>query len=327
MPQGRPVRAGCGPDPRPRPPPDGRNLRVPGRCRECRGVLRPVSPPLPPPPPRPGRPGLVAGRHDRRRAVEAGGRVARGRRHPEGVGRVAEWDQLVRDQLVEHPAVDSARLPKLIRRESAVKPPFLHQLGVGAPLHDAAVVEHEEAVGGLDGGEPVRDDEGGASLHEPLQGLLHEGLRRGVKGRGGLVEQQQARIAQQGPGDGDALALPTAQLDPPLAHLGVVAVGQIHDEVVRVGGTGRLGHRLVGRIEPPVPDVLPDRGVEQVHLLRHRRDLRTQGLPGDVAQVVVVDEDTPLLGGVEARNEAHERRLPRPARPHEGNRLARRYVE
>jgi len=39
-------------------------------------------------------------------------------------------------------------------------------------------------------GEAIRDDGGGAALHESVDGILHEVLRFGVQGRRGLVQQQ-----------------------------------------------------------------------------------------------------------------------------------------
>ena len=49
----------------------------------------------------------------------------------------------------------------------------------------------------------------------------------------GLVEDQDARISHQGPGERHQLALTHRQIAPALAELGVVAVGKAHDEVVR----------------------------------------------------------------------------------------------
>src|SRR3972149_1087961 len=42
--------------------------------------------------------------------------------------------------------------------------------GGGADFGDAAAVQDDDAVGTAHGGEPVGDDEGGASLEQPLEG-------------------------------------------------------------------------------------------------------------------------------------------------------------
>ena len=61
-----------------------------------------------------------------------------------------------------------------------------------------------------------------------------------VDGAGGVVEHQDRRVEQQGPGDGDALALTAGQGVAALAHDRVVAVGELPDELV---GARRPGPR------------------------------------------------------------------------------------
>ena len=73
--------------------------------------------------------------------------------------------------------------------------------------------------------------------------------RLGVERRGRLVEQQQRRVAQQGAGDGDALALAAREARAALAEIGVEPLRQPAQEF---GGIGRLG-RLpeLARRSPP----------------------------------------------------------------------------
>ena len=52
-------------------------------------------------------------------------------------------------------------------------------------------------------------------------------LHLDVDGAGGVVEDQDRRVDEQGPGDGDALALAAREGVAPLADHGVVAVGQL----------------------------------------------------------------------------------------------------
>src|SRR5207253_2620 len=61
------------------------------------------------------------------------------------------------------------------------------QLQVGAPLHDAAALEHEDEVGGLDRRQPVGDDQGGARGQRLAQGVLDGRLVLTVEVAGGLV--------------------------------------------------------------------------------------------------------------------------------------------
>ena len=50
----------------------------------------------------------------------------------------------------------------------------LQQFGVAALFHDAAGFHHHHAVGVFDGAQAVRHDQGGATLHQGLQGFLHQ---------------------------------------------------------------------------------------------------------------------------------------------------------
>ena len=61
---------------------------------------------------------------------------------------------------------------------------------------------------------------------------------RRVERAGGLVEDQDARVLEDGAGDGDALLLAAGEFQAALADAGVVALGQAQDEVVHLGEAG-----------------------------------------------------------------------------------------
>ena len=86
-----------------------------------------------------------------------------------------------------------------------------------AVLDDTARLHHQDAIAGEHRRQPVRDDQRRAVLHQPLERVLHQGLAFGVERGGRLVEQQGRRLAQDGAGDGDALALTARQRHPALA--------------------------------------------------------------------------------------------------------------
>ena len=94
-------------------------------------------------------------------------------------------------------------------------------------------------VGMHDGRQPVRDHDGGAALAQLGDGVLDVALGFGVERGGRLVEQDDRRVLDQRAGDGDALALAAGQLHAVFADLGVVAVREAGDEVVRVRGLAR----------------------------------------------------------------------------------------
>ena len=106
-------------------------------------------------------------------------------------------------------------------------------------VDDPAVVDHDDAVGEPQGRAAVGDEDRGAVGHERAQRVVDGLLGRGVDGRGGVVEHEDARVGDDGPGQGDALALAARQREAALADDGVVAVGQLVDEPLGAGRHGR----------------------------------------------------------------------------------------
>ena len=91
----------------------------------------------------------------------------------------------------------------------------LQQFLVGAEAVDLAVVQHEDAVGILHRGNALcNDDLGGAGdlLTERLPDLCVGG---GIHGTGGVVEDEDLRLAQQGAGDGQTLFLTAGDIGSP----------------------------------------------------------------------------------------------------------------
>jgi hypothetical protein len=92
--------------------------------------------------------------------------------------------------------------------EGAVEFAALLEFLMAALVHQPSVFEQENPVGVLHGGETLRNDERRSSLTEPLHRFLNEPLCLRVHAGRGVVKDQDARIQQEGAGDGDALALP-----------------------------------------------------------------------------------------------------------------------
>jgi len=99
------------------------------------------------------------------------------------------------------------------------------------------------------------------------QRLLHGVLALGIEGARRLIQEEHGRVAQDGARDGDALRLPAAEQRPPLPNRRVVALRQLHDEVVSVGSLGGSAHLLIGGLWATHADVLGDSSVEEVGLL------------------------------------------------------------
>ena len=59
-----------------------------------------------------------------------------------------------------------------------------------------------------------------------FQGLLHQMFAFVVQGGGGFIQNQDGRVLQEHPGNGNALLLAAGELHAPFAHVGVVAFVQ-----------------------------------------------------------------------------------------------------
>lgn len=96
---------------------------------------------------------------------------------------------------------------------------------MGAARHDPPGVEHEDPVGKMKGGKPMRSHECGPPLHDPAQPVMDGLLRPGIDGTRGVVEDEDARVGHDGPRQRDPLALAARENQPALAHQGVVPGG------------------------------------------------------------------------------------------------------
>src|SRR5439155_12343588 len=137
--------------------------------------------------------------------------------------------------------------------------------------------------------------------------LLIDGARR-------LVQDEHRAVFQERAGDGDALALPAGELDPALADLGLVALGEPYDELVRIGRLRGCDHLALARTWPGIRDVLGDAGREEHRILWHHGELLAQIVQPVIADVDAVQPDLSLRRVVESREQADQRTLARAGR-------------
>src|SRR6185369_15619082 len=67
-----------------------------------------------------------------------------------------------------------SRQPELPFAETGIDAALGEQLLVRTDLDDASLVHDDDAIGMQDGGQPMRDHEAGASLHQALQRILNQ---------------------------------------------------------------------------------------------------------------------------------------------------------
>ncbi len=129
-------------------------------------------------------------------------------------------------------------------------------------------------------------DEDDGTLLEHGPAIVNEGeLAVGVEHRGRFVEDQDGRILEEGAGEGDPLTLPAGQADALVADECVVALRQMLNESMRLGGS-RGGFDLFrGGVGAAVGDVLAHGAVQQQDVLGNQTDLAAQTGDADAANV------------------------------------------
>ena len=91
-------------------------------------------------------------------------------------------------------------------------------------LDNVAVVENDEPIHGGDRRKAVGNCDNGLAFHKRVERLLDSRFDLRIKRAGRLIEDKNRCVLEKYPGNGDALALTTRQLDPALADMGIVAV-------------------------------------------------------------------------------------------------------
>jgi len=146
----------------------------------------------------------------------------------------------------------------------------------------------------------VGDHETGAPAHQPQHRFLNLHFGAGVDAAGRFIQDQDARIGQDRPGDGQHLALALAQIPGALGEHRLVAVRQVADEGIGVGHFGGGDDLSVGGVQPPVADVLHDGFREEVGVLEHNAQLAAQIGALHLPDVGAVDGDPARVHVVEA---------------------------
>ena len=158
---------------------------------------------------------------------------------------------------------------------------------MGAFGENPIFVQHQDTVHVLQGREPMRDHKQGLSVSALREHLENGSFGKAVEGGCGLVEDQDVRVPDQGPGNGEALLLPLRQIHPLFADDCVIPVRQPMNEPVYAGRPGCPLDILLACALVSVTEVLHDSPRQRSVLwdtnpIRPRRDLTSyskDGLP------------------------------------------------
>ena len=153
--------------------------------------------------------------------------------------------------------------------------------------------------------------------HQLIERLLQGPFRRVVQSARRLVEDQHLRIAQDGSRDGQPLLLAAGEAMPARSHDRVQPVGQGRHQVGDLSGGQGLPQFGLSRGFLGQQQVVADRGMHQIGLLRDHPDDGGQGLGRQVPQVDTVDRDPSDRRIVQPREQTGDARLARSCRTHQ----------
>ena len=123
---------------------------------------------------------------------------------------------------------------RLAAHEVEVDALAAHELRVPSRLRYPPVFEDEDAVRADDARQAVGEDEGGAAHHQAFERVLDDRFVLRVDRAQRLVQHQDGRIAENGAGDRDPLALTAGEPHPALTDHRPVPLRQPLDELVGV---------------------------------------------------------------------------------------------
>jgi hypothetical protein len=121
-----------------------------------------------------------------------------------------------------------------------------------------------------------------------------------VERAGRLVQDHNARIADEGPGDRKSLALSAGKIGGLLLDPGLVSPGQPLDEFLGTGEPGRTHGFFERQTGAASDDVVAHRAAEEEIVLHHDPDVSTQIGKVDLAQVGAVDLEKAGIVAVDA---------------------------
>ena len=179
-----------------------------------------------------------------------------------------------------------------------------------AAFDDAAGFDDQNLVGATDGGEAVGDDEGGAAAHQVAQTFLNERFGFGVEAGSGFVENQDARIGEDGAGDGDALALAAGKFYAAFADDGVVTFFKVFGEFVDAGDAAGVHDFGFGGVGAGEGDVLANAAVEKKRFLQDDAELGAVGIELDLGKIDAVDQNAAGSRNVEGGDKSDDGGLP-----------------
>src|ERR1700733_1775437 len=180
------------------------------------------------------------------------------------------------------------------------------QLFVRTDRGDAAIFDDGDARSAAHGRQAMGDDKDGAAGNQIGKRDLHQRFALRVQRRSGFIEDENRRVLEQCPGNGNALAFSAREAKALFADHGIVFFRQPPDKVVGQGSLSGCDYPAHGNPSLTVGDVVAHRIVEEDRFLGHIAYLRTERRQAHIPQVVAVNADATGGDIKKARDQVHQ---------------------
>ena len=179
-------------------------------------------------------------------------------------------------------------------------------LNVPCGLHQVAVFDHHARVTDLERAETMRNHQGCPASHDPLHRFHDQRLGGHINRTCRLVQNENWRVLQESPSQGNALAFTAGQPQTSLAHKRVIAVGKCDNKVMRIGDFRGRHNVLETRSRATIGNIFGDARGEQHRFLHDNGKLVAQLSQLIVAQIDSIKENLAFARVIKAHQQTHE---------------------
>ena len=121
------------------------------------------------------------------------------------------------------------------------------------------------------------DDESRTAYHQFIQSILHHFFTFRIQSGSRFIEDKDFGIFQDGPGNGDTLALAAGEDQSPIPYPGINTVRQFSDKFLRIGRADSSPHLFISGIQAAIEHIILDGRIEKKGILGHQADLVAKG--------------------------------------------------
>ncbi|MNP12884.1 hypothetical protein D3C76_1051380 [compost metagenome] len=125
----------------------------------------------------------------------------------------------------------------------------------------------------------MSNDEARSPFHQRLQPFLNLDLGHCINTAGCFIKHKHRGVSKNRSRNGEQLLLPLAYTAAIRREHPFITFGHSHNKRMGIGQLSRLFNLFIGRIQPPVSDVIADTPFEQKGILQYKGHMTSQAFP------------------------------------------------